>query len=360
MNTARYQRQILLPELGIEGQQKLDAAKVLVIGAGGLGCPALQYLAAAGIGTIGIVDGDVVSISNLHRQALFSSENVGENKALVAQRKLQMLNNEIRINAVPENITIENALTLMADYDIVLDGSDNFPTRYLVNDACVLLDKPLIYGAVSQFEGQVAIFNVADADGVKIQYRDLFPEMPAPGSVRNCAEAGVLGVLPGVIGSLQAMELIKFITHIGDTLVNKLLTYSALTQGIMTIELLPNPKTENVAPKTKEDFEKQVYNLICNMNGQEIDAAKFNEMIDNATIVDVREYGETPAMTNIPHIQIPLSEFEKRYPEIEGDNIIFVCQHGIRSQNAMQYYSLKKGGNQNLYSLQDGVVSLNL
>jgi adenylyltransferase/sulfurtransferase len=229
MNFERYQRQMLLPELGFAGQQRLLAARVLVIGAGGLGCPVLQYLAAAGVGTIGIIDDDTVSMSNLHRQILYTVADIGRPKAIVAAERLQQMNPDIIIQPFLDRLDIEKALELFPLYDLVVDGSDNFPTRYVVNDICAIVNKPLVYGAISQFEGQVAVFNCPGKTGRSVNYRDLFPHPPAPGEVRSCAEAGVIGVLPGIIGTLQANEVIKLITGIGSPLINQVLIYSALT-----------------------------------------------------------------------------------------------------------------------------------
>jgi adenylyltransferase/sulfurtransferase len=235
----RYQRQIILKGFGEEGQQKLLQAKVLVIGAGGLGCPALQYLAAAGVGTIGIVDDDVISLSNLHRQVLYTPDDIDHPKVEVAASKLRQLNPDV--NIYPYRIRLEksNAFEIIRQYDLLIDGTDNFASRYMINDACFLLNKPLIYGAVSQYEGEVAVFSPHFLMGSTrgVNYRDLFPNPPKDGEVLNCAEAGVLGVLPGIIGTMQAAEAIKLITGIGTPLMNKLLTYNVLSQEIYEVSL---------------------------------------------------------------------------------------------------------------------------
>jgi molybdopterin/thiamine biosynthesis adenylyltransferase len=212
----RYERQILLKEFGVAAQEKLLHAKVLVVGAGGLGCPVLQYLAAAGVGTIGIVDDDVVALNNLHRQVLYNMNDIGLSKAEIAAEKLKALNNEINVVAYNKRFTNKNALEIINAFDVVVDGTDNFSSRYIINDACVLLNKPLIYGAISKFEGQVAVFNVKDEVNKRaINYRDLFPVPPKDDEVLNCADAGVLSVLPGIIGTMQANETIKLIIGIG-------------------------------------------------------------------------------------------------------------------------------------------------
>jgi adenylyltransferase/sulfurtransferase len=216
---ARYNRHIIIPGFGMEAQQKLKAAKVLVIGSGGLGSPVLLYLAAAGVGTIGIVDFDVVDDSNLQRQVLFGVDAIGQPKVEAAKRRLEALNPYIRLNLHNTHINSHNALDIIRDYDVIADGTDNFPTRYLVNDASVLLGKPNVYASIFQFEGQVSVFNYRDAQGrLGPNYRDLYPTPPPPGLVPSCAEGGVLGVLPGIIGSLQALEVIKVITGVGETL----------------------------------------------------------------------------------------------------------------------------------------------
>jgi len=221
----RYQRQIILPDFGQEGQQKLLKAKILVIGAGGLGCPVLQYLAAAGVGTIGIVDDDVVAINNLHRQVLYSADDLGLSKAKRAAQILDQLNPGIRIIPYSERLTAQNALILFDEFDTIIDCTDNFSTRYMINDACVLMNKPLVYGAISRFEGQVAVFNfMRNGSDEAVNYRDLFPNPPREDEVLNCAEAGVLGPLAGIIGTMMANETIKLITGIGEPLANQLLT----------------------------------------------------------------------------------------------------------------------------------------
>ena len=230
---SRYHRQIILPEIGEEGQKKLNAAKVLVIGAGGLGCPVLQYLSGAGIGTIGIIDFDVVETSNLHRQVLYGKNDVGTNKALAAKKRLSDLNPDIVINVYPEKLTVKNALTLFADYDIVIDGSDNFSTRYLVNDACIITGKPLVYGAIFKYQGQVSVFNYNNGPS----YRCLFPEPPSAGTVPSCSEIGVIGVLPGIIGSFQANEVLKMILGIGEVLDGKLMMYDSLSTQFSTFSI---------------------------------------------------------------------------------------------------------------------------
>ncbi len=357
----RYQRQIILKELGIAGQQQLAAAKVLVIGAGGLGCAALQYLVAAGIGTIGIVDDDVVSLSNLHRQVLYSVQDIGKWKSLTAQEKLQQLNPEISIIAYNERLTTENALSLFHSFDIIVDGTDNFASRYLINDACALMNKPTVFGAVSQFEGQLAIFNYQSKDeSTPVNYRDLFPVPPKDNEVLNCAEAGVLGVLPGIIGTMMANETIKLITGIGKPLINSLLTYNALNNEVFEVELSSNPVTVLLLPKDAESFKAMDYVFFCSASIQpfEIDADGFNDLIatKKVDIIDVRELGELPQIREFTYVQIPLSVFEENIPLIENETVVLFCQSGKRSRLAARSLMERTGTTKKIYSLQGGIL----
>ena len=232
----RYARHIALDEVGESGQQKLMNAKVLVIGAGGLGCPALQYLAAAGIGTIGIVDGDVVNETNLHRQVLYTNSDVGKPKVEVAAERLTQLNSEVEIQTFSEFLTAGNAMNIVANYDLLVDATDNFAARYRINDVCVKLDKPFVYGAIHRFEGQVSVFNYNGGP----TYRCLFPDKPSENQIPNCNETGVLGVLPGIIGTYQATEVLKIILGIGEVLSGKLMTFNLLTNSTRTFEFSRN------------------------------------------------------------------------------------------------------------------------
>lgn len=355
----RYQRQIILNGFGEEGQRKLQQAKVLVVGAGGLGCPALQYLAAAGVGTIGIVDDDVVSLHNLHRQVLFASGDVGRPKTEVAAERLQRMNPEVKIYTHPVRLTNQNALDIFASYDLVLDGTDNFASRYIINDACVLLHKPLVYGAISQFEGQVAVFNLT-GDEQAVNYRDLFPQPPPPGSVLNCAEAGVLGVLPGIIGTLQATEVIKLITGMGKPLVNQLFTYNALTNESFVFDLAVKKETSALIPRSAADFQQTDYQWLCEKPSavEEIDAAAFDHLRQqgDTVIVDVREEGEQPGVTEFQHRKIPLSVLNQQVPPIVANTIVVFCQSGKRSRQAATILSASFGKAKKIYSLQGGII----
>ena len=338
----RYQRQIQLKEIGSVGQEKIAKAKVLVIGAGGLGCPALQYLAAAGVGTIGIIDFDVVELSNLQRQILYAVEDIGQSKAIKASKKLNLLNPEIKIDTYNIQITNKNALEILINYDIIIDGSDNFVTRYLINDACVLLDKPLIYGAVLRFEGQIGVFNLVDkGTNSKTNYRDLFPKPPDLESAISCNEVGVLGVIPGIIGTMQATEALKIITGIGKPLANKIISYNSLENTFYDFEIVANTNQLIDFPKNKPAFLDYNYEWFCNSNldvatlsFQEFDILREQEKI---TIIDVREKGELPVVDEFSFKLIPLSEFENKVSTISQENkIVVFCKSGQRSAKAIQ------------------------
>jgi molybdopterin/thiamine biosynthesis adenylyltransferase/rhodanese-related sulfurtransferase len=359
----RYQRQLLLNELGQSGQDKLQHAKVLVIGAGGLGCPALQYLAAAGIGDIGIVDADLIDLTNLHRQILYTMQDIGQPKATTAARKLQDLNPDIQITPFDLFLTNQNALEIVAEYDIVIDGSDNFTTRYLLNDACVMLGKPLVYGAVMRFEGQVGVFNLASKD-VKhaTNYRDLFPAPPNNSSAFSCNEVGVLGVLPGIIGMLQATEAIKIVTGIGTPLCNTILTYNALQNSFYEFEISARLSTITDIPIDKTAFELYDYQGFCNAQEDvaEISPEAFNILLQNigeVSIIDVREQHELPIIDQFPCSKIPFSMFESNLSSIsEQKTIIVFCQTGVRSISAARLLQ-RKYASASIYSLSGGVVN---
>ncbi len=333
----RYQRQIILKEFGETGQEKLSAANVLVIGAGGLGCPALQYLAAAGVGHIGIVDFDVVELTNLQRQILFTTNDIGRSKAEIAAKRLSELNPEIKVQVFNLKISNTNALDIIKDFDIVIDGSDNFETRYMINDACVLLDKPLIYGAVLRFEGQVAVFNLLDSETqVKTNYRDLFPNASTQFSV-SCNDVGVLGVIPGIIGTMQATEAIKIITGIGKPLSNKLLTYNALNNAFYDLEIVNSKENKNY-PKTKEEFLNYKYDVMCETSSTQISSEEFEQLRNdnNVIILDVREKDELPIVNEFKHMQLPLSRLKNELNTIPTKNkIIVFCNSGQRSSQAV-------------------------
>ena len=327
----RYSRHLLLPEFGIERQEKLKKSSVLVIGAGGLGCPVLQYLTAAGVGNIGILDFDTVDVSNLQRQILFTVKDIGKSKAKVAGERLAMLNPHVSFDIHDTKLSKENALDILKNYDLILDGSDNFKTRYLVNDACVMLNKPLVYGAIFKFTGQVSVFNFQGS----ATYRCLFPDAPEEGDMPNCSEIGVLGVLPAVIGSLQANEAIKILAEIGEPLPDTLLTYDALTTQFETFNFTLNP--ENLQINQLEEIEENCY---VNSTEKKVSLAEVDKIIEENNpdyqVIDVREEYEHEVY-NIGGLNIPLYELEERIEEIETEKKnIFYCQSGQRSRIAVQ------------------------
>jgi molybdopterin/thiamine biosynthesis adenylyltransferase/rhodanese-related sulfurtransferase len=347
----RYNRHIILSEIGMEGQEKLKQAKVLAIGAGGLGCPILQYLAAAGVGTIGIVDDDKVDESNLQRQVLFTVQDIGKSKAETAKEKLLALNPHLKIEVYPFRLSSENALDIFGKYDIIVDGTDNFPTRYLVNDACVIADKPLVFGSIFKFEGQASVFNYENGP----TYRCLYPEPPGPGEVPNCSEIGVLGVLPGLIGTIQANEVLKIILGIGEVLSGKLLTLDALS---MTTHLLRFKAQESSKQITKlidyEDFCGLSEPLI---EGDAISVETLNEWLQQGKevqVIDVREPHEFK-ICNIGADLIPMSSITEGIAKIATDKpVVVMCHHGSRSQSVINFLQ-EEGEFNNLINLTGGI-----
>lgn len=263
---ARYSRHLALAEIGVNGQGKLKSATVLVVGAGGLGAPVLQYLAAAGVGTIGIIDDDFISESNLQRQVIYRESDFGKPKSIVASKHLKALNSYIRITAYTDRLKSINVVEIFRPYDIIVDCTDNFGTRYLINDACFLLKKPMIYGSIHKFQGQVSVFHYpTDANTSPPTYRCLYPSPPKPSTIQNCAEIGVLGVLPGIIGTMQANEAIKLITGIGDVLAGKLFVFDALTMKSTLVGFAKNPESDSLMPKTVEELESRNYIFDCDL-----------------------------------------------------------------------------------------------
>ncbi|MFD2514816.1 molybdopterin-synthase adenylyltransferase MoeB [Pontibacter locisalis] len=344
----RYSRHLILPEIGHEGQAKLKQAKVLMVGAGGLGCPVLQYLTAAGVGTIGIVDDDVVDESNLQRQILYWVEDIGRKKATVAAEKLAKQNPFVKFHTYTERLAAANADKLFADYDLIIDGSDNFPTRYLVNDVCLALNKPLVFGSIFKFEGQVSVFNYQGGP----TYRCIYPTSTAPKEMPNCSEIGVLGVLPGLIGSYMANEAIKVICQIGSVLSGKLLVLNSLenTTSIFSFERTAAvPDTEcDTAPAIACASSTPVRDISYNELKQWLATA------ESVYLVDVREQHEYE-MFNLGGVNIPLSSLPERLHTLkEIKNIVFCCLSGKRSQYAATLLANTqfKGS---IYNLKDGV-----
>jgi adenylyltransferase/sulfurtransferase len=350
----RYSRQILLPGFGREGQEKLKLSKVLVIGAGGLGSPTLLYLAAAGIGTLGILDFDVVDESNLQRQVLFTTPDVGKIKAELAAEKIKALNPTINTQVYNVYLTSSNAMEILSGYDLVVDGSDNLPTRYLVNDACVILNKPLIYGAIFQFEGQVSVFNELMKDGSRgPNYRDLFPYPPPPEMVPTCSEGGVIGVLPGIIGTMMANEAIKVIAGIGVTLSGRLMMFDALEFTTRILKISINPNKDEI--KTLIDYEA-FCNPMHEKNIQEIEPSDAKTLIDSneVQLIDVREPFEFNA-SNIGGINIPLKSIDEQLVLIpKSKPTIMLCKSGGRSRQAV--LKLQALGYSNMINLKGGLL----
>ncbi len=346
---------MILPGFGIAAQQKLCEAKVLIIGVGGLGCPALQYLVGAGVGCIGIVDADNVSMSNLHRQLLFTEKEIGQKKVTAAEAKMNLLNPETKINTYPFAITNQNALAIITEYDLVIDGTDNFSTKYLINDACVILGKPFVYGAVSRYEGQVSVFNLPDASGRSLNYRDLFPVSPTAGEIQSCEEAGVLGVLPGIIGVMQAAEAIKLITGIGESLYGRLYNYDLLRANSYEIRLAQHPANILI---DRDSFEGMNYGMLCGDDDDitEINIAEFKHMVKqpNVFVLDVREFHEYPKI-DFSDAQIPMSELKTSMSAIPEKEICIICHQGIRSVYAAQL--IKAQRNLPVYSLKGGLTA---
>lgn len=361
----RYSRQILLPDLKLEGQEKLVQGKVLVIGAGGLGSPVLYYLAAAGVGTLGILDFDKVSISNLQRQILYGTKDVDEPKTIKAGQRLSDLNPHVKIEIHDCVLNTENAMDIIARYDVVVDGSDNLPTRYLVNDACVLLGKTLIYGAIFQFEGQVSVFNQLLPEGTRgANYRDLFPEPPPPEMVPSCNEGGVLGVLPGIIGSMQANEAIKVVAGIGKTLSGRLMIYDSLDFTVRFLNIKPNPANP-VSGSNPTIHHLIDYEAFCNpahnsteKSVREINPADLKELLDSGKhiqLIDVREPFEFE-IVNIKGLNLPLSKIEMNVDLIKRDGpVVMLCKSGARSKVAIELLQ-NHHGLTNLLNLQGGIL----
>lgn len=347
---------MILPGFGQAAQDKLRAAKILIIGMGGLGCPALLYLAGAGIGTIGIMDGDTVSMSNLHRQLLFNESCIGKNKAAAAANNIQLLDAEITLTVYPFALNNQNALEIINGYDIVIDGTDNFSAKYIINDACVLLQKPFVYGAVSRYQGQVSVFNLPSEQGRSLNYRDLFPTAPVPGEIQSCEETGVLGVLPGIIGTMQASETIKLITGIGDTLYGRLYNYDILQARSYEIVLTHHPDVTMIGI---DDFRQMDYDFTCIDDGDdipEITIKEFNRLKQepNVFVLDVRERHEYPVI-DFSDAQIPMSELHTSFAKLPEKEICVICHQGIRSVYAAQL--IRTARNLPVYSLKGGLIA---
>jgi adenylyltransferase/sulfurtransferase len=350
----RYQRQMILPAFGLTAQEKLLAAKVLIVGMGGLGCPVLQYLVGAGVGYIGIMDADTISLSNLHRQLLFTESDIGLRKVDQAAAKMILLNSDVTIEKFPFHLEQNNALSIISKYDLVIDATDNFSAKYLINDVCVLLSKPFVFGAVSRYEGQVSVFNIAVNEQRAINYRDLFAEAPKHGEVPSCAEAGVLGVLPGIIGAIQAAEAIKCITGIGKPLIGRLYHYDLLQARGFEIAISAN--TSNIPVNEKMILENSYDSIDDEIDIPEITVTEFNQMrlLPDVFVLDVRERNEYPPI-DFSDAQIPMSELQSKMHEIPEKEICIVCHQGIRSIYAAEQISKQR--NLKVYSLKGGLTA---
>jgi len=359
----RYSRHLLIPEVGLEGQRRLKAASVLVIGTGGLGSPVALYLAAAGVGRIGLVDYDVVDYSNLQRQVIHGSSTLGILKVESARNRMLDLNPDIQVDVYNEPFTSYNAMQIARDYDLIIDGTDNFPTRYLTNDLCVLTGKPNVYGSIFRFDGQVSVFDARRGPC----YRCLFPEPPPPGLVPSCAEGGVLGVLPGTIGTLQATEALKLILGIGDPLIGKLLLYNALDMSFDFVNLRKNPNCKVCSPEP-EVTELIDYEAFCGVPGHDHEEGTVGEGWDitvtelaermqtgnHLRLLDVRE----PHELEISHLEgatlIPLGQLASRLSELDSaEDMVVFCKAGTRSARALEL--LLSAGFRKVKNLKGGI-----
>lgn len=358
---ARYRRHLILPEIGEAGQRKLKAARVLLIGAGGLGSPLGLYLAAAGVGTLGVVDHDVVELSNLQRQVIHPTGAIGTSKVESATRTIAGVNPNVKIEGHAVALSSANALEVLRDYDIIVDGSDNFATRYLVNDACVLLGKPDVYGSVYRFEGQASLFDARRGPC----YRCIFPQPPPPGSVPSCEQAGVLGVLPGIVGLIQATETVKLITGAGQTLLGRLLLFDALEMRFRELKLRKDPQCPVCGPNASitalVDYERLCGDAPIARNGNmddfEISVQQLKEKLDRGepiVLLDVRRPDEL-AVAKLPYTNwIEMRELDERMHELDKDaEIIVYCHSGARSARATQ--ALRKAGHSKAKNLAGGI-----
>ncbi len=352
----RFQRQIILPNLDELAQQKLLDAKVLVIGAGGLACPCLEYLVRAGVGNIGIVDGDYVTISNLQRQTLYNNNDIGKLKVDCAKERLLNIHPHTNITSYPFFLDRKNCLAIIQQYDIIIDCTDLFSVRYCINDACVLLEKALVFGAVFQYEGQVAVFNIGEKNEQR-NLRDIFPTIPNQEAHTTCNEAGILGAVVGIIGTMQALETIKLITNMQGVLANQLLTYHFLHHNIFTVSI-PKNNTYTL-PMNEQEFLRVGENTSCNNQiQQELNQAQFLEKIKagNTQVIDVRQLHEMPIIPELNALRIPIDTLAERIHEIDSSkDILLFCHAGIRSLMALEYLS-EECGMQKVFHLKGGLL----
>jgi len=361
---ARYSRHLIMPEVGMDGQLKLKSASVLCIGAGGLGSPVAMYLGAAGVGRIGIVDFDVVDYSNLQRQVIHGTPDVGRPKLDSARDRLNAINPEVTVETHDVALSSENALALLANYDVIVDGTDNFPTRYLVNDACVILGKPNVYGSIFRFEGQASVFATKDGPC----YRCLYPEPPPPGLVPSCAEGGVLGILPGVIGTIQATEAVKIIIGVGEPLINRFMIYDALRMKFRELKLRKDPECP-VCGDTPTVTELIDYEQFCGITGavtDDVSAEALDTTVkdlktridgkDKVLVLDVREPQEFQICRIPGSTLIPLNDLPQRLAELEGyKDMVVHCKSGVRSAKAVKL--LHEAGFSDAKNLRGGILA---
>ena len=362
----RYSRHLIMPEVGVEGQEKLMAAKVLLIGAGGLGSPNALYLAAAGVGTLGIVDFDVVDLSNLHRQVIHGTKDVGKPKVESARETIADINPNVQVRTYPQPLRRDTALEIIREYDLVVDGTDNFQTRYLANDACVFLKKPNIYASIFRFDGQATVFQPGHPESPC--YRCLYPEPPPPGEVPSCAEGGVLGILPGLVGLIQATEAIKLILGKGRSLMGRLLLFNALEMSFRAMRIRRNPQCP-VCGENPTIRELVDYDLFCGVREEEektslegileITAGELSEKIkqkEKFLLLDVREPGEYE-IARIPGSRLlPLGEVAQRANELDtAEEIVVHCKAGVRSAKAI--HILRRMGFKKLKNLRGGIAA---
>lgn len=354
-----YQRHLLLDDFGEKGQVALKKAKVLIVGAGGLGCPVLSYLAGAGVGCIGIIDGDKVDITNLHRQILFRYKDVGRFKSDVALQQIKDLNPYIRLKGYNKQLSAGNVLSIVKEYDIIVDATDNFPARYLINDACVILNKPFVFASIDRFQGQLSVFNFKKGP----TYRCIFPKPPKPETAPNCSQTGVLGVLPGILGVMQANEVIKMIVGLEDILSGKILMIDTLKNNYFTIKVKRNEIAVKSILDLKSGVKDKDYYVFCNSfenKDQDISAAEVLQRIkkqEKFQFIDVRD---TNGVDNIKEsIHIPLSKIDQDYTLIKKDTpAILYCDQGITSKIAVD--KLRKYGLKNVYNLAGGLYAWNI
>jgi len=367
----RYARHISLPDVGVEGQQKIDESKVLVIGAGGLASPVLLYLAAAGVGEIGIIDDDIVDLSNLQRQIIHSEAEIGKLKVESAKQRIASINSSVKITTWNVRLTPDNAQDICSNWDLIIDGTDNIPTRYLVDDICMIIGIPWVYGSIYRFEGQVSVFNYQDGPC----YRDLFPEPPPANLIPSCADGGVFGVLPGIIGSLQATEAIKIILNRGQILTGKLLVYDAEAMSFRTLKYGKDESTKPNLPEVRKMFEDSGWCQTTPLDGDieepgTLGGSMFNHLSVSEYqskktngwkpfLIDVRSSSEYAQMrVSFTDLQVPHDEILTKVDEIPQErDIILLCRSGMRSQMAAMFLSKAGYNGENLYNLDGGIMA---